>query len=100
MEMYDPPHPGEILKEDYLEPLGLSVTRSAAGLGVARQSLSALVNGRAGVSPEMAIRLSKAFRTTPQLWLNMQQQYDLWQTRQRTAQIEVQDLTAAAAASV
>ena len=99
MEMYDPPHPGDILKKDYLEPLGLSVTRAAAGLGVTRQSLSALVNGRAGVSPEMAIRLSRALRTTPQLWLNLQQQYDLWQARQSAAQIEVQDLTAAATVS-
>ncbi len=99
MEMYDPPHPGEILKEDYLKPLGLSVTQAAAGLGVTRQSLSALVNGRAGVSPVMAIRLSKAFHTTPQLWLNLQQQYDLWQARQRAAQIQVQDLVGAATVS-
>lgn len=92
MEMYDPPHPGEILKEDYLEPLGLSVTLAAAGLDVTRQSLSALINGRAGVSPEMALRLSKAFHTTPQLWLNLQQQYDLYQVRKRTSHIRVQDL--------
>ncbi len=92
MEMHNPPHPGEILKEDYLEPLGLSVTRAAAGLNVTRQSLSALINGRAGISPEMALRLSKAFRTTPQLWLNLQQHYDLWQVRQKLSHIQVRDL--------
>ena len=97
MEMYDPPHPGEILKEDYLAPLGLSVTIAAAGLDVTRQSLSAVINGRAGVSPEMALRLSKAFHTTPQLWLNLQQQYDLWQVRQRTSHIKVRDLVGATA---
>ncbi len=92
MEMHNPPHPGEILKEDYLEPLGLSVTRAADGLNVTRQSLSALINGRAGISPEMALRLSKAFRTAPQLWLNLQQQYDLWQVRQKLSHIQVRDL--------
>ena len=92
MEMFDPPHPGEILKEDYLEALGLSVTQAAAGLGVTRQALSALINGRAGVSPEMALRLSKAFHTTPQLWLNLQQQYDLYQARQKTSHLQVKDL--------
>ncbi len=77
MEMYDPPHPGEILKEDYLVPLELSITETASALGVTRQALSALINGRGGVSPEMAIRLSKAFNTSPQLWLNLQQLFDL-----------------------
>ena len=100
MYMHDPPHPGEILREDYLKPLGLGVAQAAAGLGVTRQSLSALINGRAGISPEMAIRLSKAFHTTPQLWLDLQQQVDLWQARQRTSHIEVQDLSGAATVSV
>ena len=83
MEMYDPPHPGELLKELYLEPLGLTVTEAAAALGVSRKTLSALLNRRCGVSPEMALRLSKAFDTSPQVWLGMQQDYDLWQAKQR-----------------
>jgi len=80
--MYDPPHPGEILREDYLEPLGLSVTEACRGLGVSRKSLSQILNGRSGISPAMAIKLSRAFSTTPELWLNLQAQYDLWRARQ------------------
>lgn len=83
MEMYDPPHPGEVLKELYLEPLGLTVTETAEALGVSRKTLSALINGHYGVSPEMAMRFSKAFDTSPQVWLGMQQDYDLWQAKQR-----------------
>ena len=64
MKMHNPPHPGEILRQLCLEPLGLSVTRTAKALGVSRKTLSAILNGRAGISPEMAIRLSKAFDTT------------------------------------
>jgi addiction module HigA family antidote len=97
MEMHNPPHPGEILKEDYLVPLGLSITAAASALGVTRQALSALVNGRGGVSPEMAIRLSKALNTSPQLWLNLQQQFDLWQAQQRADEIHVESLVPRAA---
>ena len=93
MEMHNPAHPGEILKELCLEPLGLTVTRAAEALGVARKTLSELINARSGVSPEMAIRLSKAFRTTPEFWLNLQQQYDLWHVRQKADQLQVQELT-------
>lgn len=93
MEMYDPPHPGEVLKEACLDPLHLSITRAAGALGVSRENLSRLVNGKIGVSPEMAIRLSKAFNTTPELWLGMQQQYDLWRARQKADQIKVQVLS-------
>jgi len=82
MEMYNPAHPGEVLKELYLEPLGLSVTEAAKGLGVSRKSLSAIINGRYGVSPDMAMRLAKAFGTTADVWLGMQQDYDLWQVKQ------------------
>jgi antitoxin HigA-1 len=81
MIMHNPPHSGEIIKEAYLEPLGLTVTDAAKALKVARKTLSAIINGNAGISPAMAIRLSRAFNTTPQLWLNMQQSYDLWQTQ-------------------
>ena len=73
-----PAHPGEILKGLYLEPLEISITDAAAKLGVTRKTLSQVVNGRAGISAEMAVRLSKALNTTPELWLNMQQSYDLW----------------------
>jgi addiction module HigA family antidote len=80
--MHNPPHPGEILRADYLEPLGLSVTDAAGALGVTRKTLSALLNERAGVSSAMAHRLAKALDTTPELWLNLQIQYDLWQARE------------------
>ena len=79
--MHDPPHPGEILREDYLEPLRLNVTKAAASLGVTRKTLSAVLNERAGISPAMAHRLSKALDTTPEFWVNLQTQYDLWQAR-------------------
>ena len=90
MTMHAPPHPGRIVKRQCLEPLGLSVTRAAQGLGVTRQALSELVNERAGVSVEMAVRLSKAFGSTPETWLGMQTAYDLWQARERTEQLEVE----------
>ncbi len=89
MAMYDPPHPGRHVRIDCLEPFGLSVTEGARILGVTRQALSSLVNGRAGVSPEMAIRLSKAFGGAPATWLKLQMNYDLWQAQQRADQIEV-----------
>ena len=94
MQMYDPPHPGEILRELCLEPLGLTVTRAAEALGVSRKTLSAILNGRAGISPEMAIRLSIAFGTTPESWLNQQAQYDLWQARQKQTDLKVERLFA------
>jgi len=73
-----PIHPGEILKEMYLDPLRISITDLADNLGVARKTVSQLVNGHMGVSAEMALRLGKAFNTTPELWLNIQRNYDLW----------------------
>jgi addiction module HigA family antidote len=78
MQMHNPPHPGEVLRELCIEPLGLSVTQAAEGLGVSRKTLSAVLNGRAGISPEMALRLSIAFDTTAESWLNQQTQFDLW----------------------
>ena len=95
MNMHNPPHPGEVLKELCLEPLGLSVTRAAEALGVSRKTLSAILNGRAGISPEMALRLSKAFGTTPESWLNQQMHYDLWQTRRNVGKLDVERLSAA-----
>ncbi|HQS84020.1 MAG: addiction module antidote protein, HigA family [Alphaproteobacteria bacterium 16-39-46] len=84
MQMHNPPHPGEILKELYLDPLHLTVTETAFGLNVTRKTLSALLNGRAGVSPEMALKLAIAFDTTPEHWLNLQQIYTLWKAKQET----------------
>jgi addiction module HigA family antidote len=89
MAMYDPPHPGEHVRCDCLEPLGLTVTRAAGILGVSRKALSELVNGRSGISPEMAIRLSKAFGGSAEVWLRMQMSHDLWQAQQRADEIEV-----------
>jgi addiction module HigA family antidote len=89
MEMFDPPHPGEIIREECLKPLTLTVTAAAKGLGVTRKALSDLLNGHSGVSPEMAIRLEKAGWTTADHWLRMQLQYDLWRAKQRTGSIKV-----------
>ena len=93
--MHNPPHPGEIIKEFCLEPLGISVTDAAEGLGVSRKTLSAIINGRAGVSPEMAVRLSIAFDTSAESWLNQQAQYDLWLARRESPKMKVQKLYAA-----
>jgi addiction module HigA family antidote len=93
--MHNPPHPGEVLRELCLEPLRISVTEAAEALGVSRKTLSAILNGRAGISPEMAIRLSIAFDTTAESWLNQQLQYDLWRARQSEAAIKVKRLKAA-----
>ena len=95
MAMHNPPHPGEVLKELCIEPLGLTVTESAAALGVSRKTLSSLLNGRAGISPEMAIRLSKAFDTSAESWLNQQMQYDLWVAKQSLKNLKVRRLSAA-----
>lgn len=84
MPMKNPPHPGEIIRDLYLEPLGLTVTEAAAGFGLTRQTFSLLVNGRARISPEMAARLSKAFGRTPEAWLRLQMQYDLARYAQST----------------
>ena len=81
MRMYNPPHPGEVLRELCFAPLGLTVTEAARALGVSRKTLSGILNGRAGISPEMAIRLSIAFGTTAESWLHQQLQYDLAATR-------------------
>ena len=95
MPMHNPPHPGEIVREECLEPLGLTVTRAAQGLGVTRQALSDLVNGKAGVSVEMSLRLSKAFGSSPETWLGMQTAYDLWRASEQADRIEVERFTPA-----
>ncbi len=73
-----PTHPGIIIKEDYLEPLSISITDMALTLGVSRKTLSKIINTRGSITPDMALRLSRAFNTTPDLWLNLQKNYDLW----------------------
>ncbi|MFB3061108.1 MAG: HigA family addiction module antitoxin [Candidatus Binatia bacterium] len=95
MLMHNPPHPGEVLRNLCLEPLDLSVTEAAKALGVSRKTLSAILNGRAGISPEMAIRLSIAFDTTAESWLNQQVQYDLWQAERHRSKLRVARLSAA-----
>lgn len=92
MKMHNPPHPGEVLKGLCLEPLGLSVTEAAGALGVSRKTLSSILNGRSGISPEMAIRLAMAFGTSAESWLNQQSMFDLWQAEQSLPQPNVRRL--------
>ncbi len=86
MPMKNPPHPGEIIRDLYIKPLSLTVTQAAEGLGVTRKTLSLLLNGHAGISPEMAVRLSQSFGRSPESWLQLQVQYDLAQVR-RSAKV-------------
>lgn len=95
MLMHNPPHPGVILRELCLEPLGITVTEAAEGLGVSRKTLSSILNGRAGISPEMAVRLSIAFGTSAESWLNQQSQFDLWHAEQSRKTLKVKRLAAA-----
>ncbi len=94
MGMHNPPHPGVTVKELCLDPLSLSVTAAAKALGVTRKSLSELLNGRAGISPEMAIRLSIAFNTSAESWVTQQAQYDLWKARFKGKKLKVKRLAA------
>ncbi len=95
MKMHNPPHPGEILKELCLELLDLSVTWAAEALGISRKTLSAILNGRAGISPEMAVRLSLAFGAPAESWLNQQSQYNLWEVEKKRKEFKVECLFAA-----
>jgi len=92
MPMFDPPHPGEHVRANCLEPLGLSITAAAKALGVARKTLSELVNGKSGISPEMAIRLEKAFGSSARHWMQLQMNYDLWHADQRADDLHVERL--------
>ncbi len=94
MRMKNPPHPGRLVKHECLEPLGLSITKAAEILGVTRLTLSNLVNGKNGVSPEMAIRLSKAFGSSPEVWLGMQMDFDLAQAEKNADRIKVKKAVA------
>lgn len=89
MPMKNPVHPGRIVRSSCLGPLNLSVTDAAKILGVTRLTLNNIVNGKSGISPEMAIRLSKAFASTPEMWLRLQLAYDLAKAREREDQIKV-----------
>ncbi len=89
MEMFNPAHPGEIIREDCIKPLGLTVTAAADALGVSRKQLSDVLNGHSGVSPEMAIRLEKVGWGTADHWLRMQMQRNLWEARQCSGSITV-----------
>lgn len=88
MAMFNPPHPGRLVRQECLEPLSLSVTEAAKVLGVTRQTLNNLVNEDAGISPEMAIRLEKAFGSTADTWLRMQAAYDLAQARKKDIDVQ------------
>ncbi len=90
MPMKNPVHPGRIVRHDCLEPLGLTVTAGAKVLGVTRQTLTKIINGKSGISPEMSIRLTKAFGSTPETWLRMQLAYDLAAARKNEGKIKVQ----------
>jgi len=93
MAMLNPPHPGETIRELCLEPLGLTVTQAAQGLGITRKSLSALLNGHSGISTIMAVRLSLAFGGSAESWLMQQNQYDLAQVKNEGWQINIKKFT-------
>jgi len=80
-KMHNPPHPGKVLKELYINGLELKIVDVAKALDVSRQNLSMIVNGHVGISPDMALRLGKAFKTEPEMWVNMQKNYDMWHAR-------------------
>lgn len=88
MPMKNPPHPGRIVRQDCIEPLGLSITGAAAALGISRQALNNLVNAKAGISPEMAVRISKAFGGSPEMWLRLQANYDLAKIRRHEIDVK------------
>ena len=89
----EPSHPGEILKYHHIEPLGLTITEVAEGLKISRNRLSALLNRRAGVSPMMAVKLGEAFGTSPELWINLQAQYDIWHAKRSVSREKVRQFS-------
>jgi len=93
--MHTPPHPGEIIREECLKPLDLTITEAAEGLGIHRKNLSRILNGHAGVSPDMAVRLSNAFGSTPEMWLKLQMAYDLSQAREKNENQRVRKFASA-----
>ncbi|HEX7047874.1 MAG TPA: HigA family addiction module antitoxin [Gammaproteobacteria bacterium] len=97
MNMHNPPHPGEFIRETYLVPLGVSARRIAASLNVSASTFNRLINGESNVSPEMALRLSKSLGRSAESWLAMQDQYDLWHARQNVNLAQVRKLNLPAA---
>jgi antitoxin HigA-1 len=97
MVMKNPPHPGRIVRQECIEPLGITVKEAANHLGVRRQTLNNLLNGKSGISPEMAIRLSKAFGSSPEVWLGLQMQYDLAEASRNEHLINVKRVSRSAA---
>lgn len=93
MIMKNPPHPGRIVRQECIEPLGLTIKDAAERLGIRRQTLNNLVNGKAGISPEMSIRLSKAFGSSPEVWLGLQMEYDLAQANRNADRIKVRRIS-------
>lgn len=96
MNMHEPLHPGEIVKDALIDGAGLSVTEAAARLDISRTALSRLLNGHVGISPEMALRLSKLLRTSIEMWINIQAQYDTWKISKMADKIKVKPLRKAA----
>lgn len=92
MDMHNPPHPGEVVKKSLIDNTGLSVTQAAKHLGVQRVTLSKLINGKSGISPEMAIRLSKALNTSSKMWADMQSMYDLAQAEKLRSKLNVKPI--------
>jgi len=95
MKMKNPPHPGRLVRQECIQPLGITVTKAARALGVTRQALNNVVNLKSGISPEMAIRLSKAFGSSLEVWLGMQMAYDLAQLEKEAGRIKVQRVATA-----
>jgi len=95
MKMKNPPHPGRLVRQECIQPLGITVTKAARALGVTRQALNNVVNLKSGISPEMAIRLSKAFGSSPEVWLGIQMAYDLAQLEKEAGRIKVQRVATA-----
>jgi antitoxin HigA-1 len=93
--LHNPPHPGEVVREFCIKPLGITITDAAKALGISRKTLSELLNGHVGITTEMAIRLSIAFDTTPESWLTQQMQYDLSQAEKKRDKLKVARLLAA-----
>jgi addiction module HigA family antidote len=95
MKMFNPPHPGEIIKGLWLDPMGVTITEAAKAIGVSRKTLSKIINKKAGISPEMALRLSIALGSSPESWLKHQMSFDLWKVKRNREQLDAQPLKAA-----
>ncbi len=95
MKMFNPPHPGEIIKGLWLDPMGVTITEAAKAIGVSRKTLSKIINKKAGISPEMALRLSIALGSSPESWLKHQMSFDLWKVKKNREQLDAQPLKVA-----